>query len=191
MKLLLARCVLSLLVLPRFAYNAVMKWAYTAHVRSHARSVGAPVDLFWPCEIGGLPGLEIGNNVGVMPGSFFRAGGGIRIGNNVFIARNFTCYSENHNYRGDRLPYDYELVAKPVVIEDNVWIGINVTVIPGVRIGEGAVIGAGAIVSQDVPPLAVVGSAPPHVIKSRDAEHYEERKVAKRFYTHRRPEAAR
>jgi maltose O-acetyltransferase len=72
------------------------------------------------------------------------------------------------------LTHDYEsdvmfetLVRKPVVIEDDVWIGSNAVVMPGVRLGCGSVVGAGAVVTQDVPPFAIVVGVPARIIKYR------------------------
>ena len=62
------------------------------------------------------------------------------------------------------------------------WIGSRVTIIPGVSIGEGAVIGAGAVVTHDIPPLAVAGGNPAKVIKYRNQEVYEKLKSEKRIY---------
>jgi maltose O-acetyltransferase len=58
-------------------------------------------------------------------------------------------------------------VERPIVIDDDVWIGARVIILPGVHIGTGAVIGAGAVVTKDVPAYAVVGGNPARVIKMR------------------------
>lgn len=55
--------------------------------------------------------------------------------------------------------------GRPVVLEDRVWVGINATILPGVRIGYGAIVGANSVVTKDVPPMAVVASNPARIIK--------------------------
>ena len=66
----------------------------------------------------------------------------------------------------------YEAVSKgDIVVEDDVWIGYGATILSGVRIGQGAVIAAGAVVTKDVPPYAIVGGVPAKVIKYRFAPH--------------------
>jgi len=80
------------------------------------------------------------------------------------------------------LPYDDIYEVKDVVIGDYVWIGADVTIMPGVHIGEGAVIAACSCVTKDVPPLALVGGCPAKVIKSRDKETYERLKKEERVY---------
>jgi acetyltransferase-like isoleucine patch superfamily enzyme len=60
------------------------------------------------------------------------------------------------------------LVTAPVFIEDDVWIGCNATILKGVRIGRGAIVAAGAVVTKNVPPLAIVAGVPACVISSRD-----------------------
>jgi acetyltransferase-like isoleucine patch superfamily enzyme len=57
---------------------------------------------------------------------------------------------------------------KPVIVEDEAWFGAHVTVLPGVRIGKGAVLGAGAVVTRDVPPMAIAVGSPARVIRYRD-----------------------
>ena len=125
--------------------------------------------------------LEIGDNVHISPGAHIDARGGVFIGNNVHIGGNLTIYSYSHNYEGDALPYDDTWIVKPVLIENNAWIGMNVSIIPGVIIGEGAVIGLGTVVSMDIPPLAIVGNQKPRIIKYRDKAHYDSL-VKKRAY---------
>ena len=116
--------------------------------------------------------LNVSGNVHINTNAFLRCEGGLSIGENTHISRNLTVYTANHNYKGDKLPYDHTLIKKAVSIGENVWIGMNVCILPGVTIGEGAIIGMGAVVSSDVEPLAIVGGNPARIIKYRDREHY-------------------
>ena len=116
--------------------------------------------------------IEIGDNVHIGSGAFIRGEGGLKIGSNTHITRNLLLYTFNHNYEGTRLPYDEEKVFKPVTIGRNIWIGMNVCIVPGVTIGDGAIIGMGTVVSKDIPPLAIVGSSPPVILKYRNPVHY-------------------
>lgn len=116
-------------------------------------------------------------------GTYIEASGGVRIGAYFHPGRGLTIFSTNHNYEhGQSIPYDAVVVEGPVVIGDFVWCGANVTIVPGVRIGEGAVIGAGSVVTRDVPPMAVVGGNPAQIIKYRDATHFHELKARGSFY---------
>lgn len=118
--------------------------------------------------------LFLGNNVHIGEGAFIKNDGGLIIGDNVHISRNLTIYTTNHDYQGKRLPYDETQIDKPVIIERNVWIGMNVNITPGVRIGEGSIVALGSTVSQDVPKLTVVGGNPAKMIKQRNVEHYQD-----------------
>lgn len=70
------------------------------------------------------------------------------------------------------MPFDESFLKRPVIIEDNVWIGMNVTISPGTKIGEGAIIGLGSSVFGTVPKLAIIGQNKPLIIKYRDEKHY-------------------
>jgi len=118
--------------------------------------------------------VTIGNNVHIGEFSYLATRGGLSIGDNTHISRNFIVYTSNHNYLGNALPYDDELLLKPVSIGKNVWIGMNVIVVPGVNIGDGAIIGMGTVVTKDVPPLSIIGCQPYRIIKYRDLSHYNE-----------------
>ena len=115
--------------------------------------------------------VVIGNNVHIGDNAYLNGKGGLVIEDNVHISRNVTVITSSHNYKGEVLPYDTTYIMKPVAIGKNAWIGMNVSII-GAQIGEGAIIGLGATVSSDVPPLAVVANQPPRIIKYRDKEHY-------------------
>lgn len=92
----------------------------------------------------------------------------ISIGHHVVISERVVLRdSDNHviNDAGGGLP-DKTKVTGPIVIENHVWIGMNVTVLKGVTIGEGAIVAAGSVVNKDVPPHCLVGGVPARVIKT-------------------------
>lgn len=117
--------------------------------------------------------IIMGNNIHIGERAWWRADGGIIIGDNTIISRNCTIFTANHNYVGEVLPYDRTLVCKEVKIGSQVWIGMNVMIAQGVTIGDGAIIAMGTVVTKDVPPLAIVGSHGSRILKYRDKEHYE------------------
>lgn len=88
----------------------------------------------------------------------------IRIGNGVMIAPSVTLTTTGHPVHPD-LRVDFRRFSEPIVIEDKVWIGSNVVVLPGVRIGFGAVVGAGSVVTHDVPPMTIAVGAPCRVLR--------------------------
>lgn len=119
-------------------------------------------------------GLVLEDNVHIGANYFIHSTGSVVIGQNTHISQNFSCYSCNHQYEGELLPYDSQLVKKPVDIGRNVWIGMNVSICPGVTIGDGAIIGLGAVVTSNVPACAIVGGNPAKVLKFRNVNHYED-----------------
>ena len=91
--------------------------------------------------------------------------------------------SSIHNYDfGDAIPYDDTIISKDVVIEENVWLGNRVIILPGVTIGEGAIIQAGSVVVKDIPKYAIAGGHPAKVFKYRDINHYEKLKREGKFH---------
>ena len=105
--------------------------------------------------------LSLGDNVGISPWTQINAVGGCYIGRACQIAAETVILTVDHQYtEGEALPVDRVRLIKPVIIEDYVWVGLRVLIAPGVRIGEGAIIGMGSVVVQDAPPLAVVAGNP-------------------------------
>jgi acetyltransferase-like isoleucine patch superfamily enzyme len=108
--------------------------------------------------------------------------GSVTIGNNFHCGKNCTIMTSTHNYRGDAIPYDDTDIVEDTIIGDNVWLGIDVIVLPGVSIGEGAIIQAGSVVTSDVASLAIVGGHPARQFSARDPDRYEELKSLRRFF---------
>lgn len=106
-------------------------------------------------------------------GMMIRGKGKVTIGDGFHSGSGCHIISEIHNYHGTKLPYDDTYIEKPVTIGNNVWLGINVIVLGGVTIGDGAIIQAGSVVVSDIPPLAIAGGHPAKVFSQRDKAHYE------------------
>ena len=142
--------------------------------------IGENSKFGYDVRISGLDNLYLGSNVYIGSGSFIRGEGGLTIKDNTTLSRNIVLYTINHDYEGDLLPYDSNFQEKPVIIEENVWIGMNVTIAPGTYIGEGAIIGIGARVFGDIPKYSIIGSNGKK-IGERNKEHYIELKEKEAF----------
>ena len=110
---------------------------------------------------------RVGKNVFINSGCHFQDQGGITIGNGVLIGHNVVLATLNHDFSPKKRS---TLHPAPVVIGENVWIGSNATVVPGVTIGNGSIIAAGAVVTKNVPENVVVGGVPAKIIKALDTE---------------------
>ena len=109
--------------------------------------------------------IHIGENVFINSGCKMQDQGGIYIGNDVLIGHNACLLTLNH----DKTPETRaDMHPSPIHIEDKVWLGSNVTVLPGVTIGEGAIVAAGAVVTKDVEENTIVGGVPAKIIKKID-----------------------
>ena len=111
--------------------------------------------------------IKIGNNTRIN-GACLHAYNRIEVGNNCLIAANVQIFDANGHEISFENPVNRINTSsngKPIIIEDNVWIGLNAIVLPGVRIGQGAVIGANTIVDKDVPPMVVFAGNPGKVVR--------------------------
>lgn len=96
--------------------------------------------------------IKIGNNVSINPYTIIYGHGGISIGSNVRIAAHCVFVPANHSFKDKRIPImNQEVTAKGIVVEDNVWFGARCVILDGVHIGHSSVVGAGSVVSRDVP----------------------------------------
>lgn len=107
--------------------------------------------------------VKIGKNVVVMNGCLMMSAGGITIEDEVLIAANVQLRSNNHDLQNRNI-----ITCKPVKICRKAWIGAGTTILPGVTVGENAVVGAGSVVTHDVPPNTIVAGNPARFIKNID-----------------------
>ena len=114
------------------------------------------------CDYGN--NIVLGKNVFINSNCYFMDGAKITVGDNVFIGPSCGFYTANH-------PLDYQTrnqgieQALPILIGNNVWLGGNVIVLPGVEIGDGCVIGAGSVVTKDIEANSIATGVPCKVIK--------------------------
>lgn len=110
--------------------------------------------------------FKIGANVIIGPGNVFLIRGGLIIGNNVNLS-GFSFYiSQGHDVDD---PFGHTKLD-PIIIDDNVWIATNSTIMPGVHVGKGAVVAAGSVVTKNVLPYSVVAGNPAKEIKKRSKD---------------------
>jgi len=109
--------------------------------------------------------ISIGANCSFAQGVFITGGGGVRIGDWVGLGPDVKIWSVNHRFADPDRPWLLQgWERKEVVIEDDVWLGAAVFVMPGVTIGRGAIISACAVVSRSIPPYAVVAGNPGRIV---------------------------
>lgn len=115
----------------------------------------------------GHAGITIGDNSLIGPYNFIWGQGGVRIGNNVMFGPRVSVLPVNHNFDDPETPIrDQGITAKGIRIDDDAWIAAHAIIIDGVHIGRGSAIGAGALVTKDVPPYSLAVGSPAKVIKS-------------------------
>lgn len=111
--------------------------------------------------------ISIGKNTVIGPFSVIMGHGGTTIGNNVIIGPRVSILPVNHLYDDPMCPIrDQGVSSQGIVIENDAWIGAGVNVLDGVRVGQGSVIGAGAVVTKDIAPYSLVVGVPAKVIRT-------------------------
>lgn len=115
--------------------------------------------------------IKIGNNCTVNNYAFLYGHGGLEIGNNVRISTSVTIIPMNHIYEDPNVPICKQGIrAEGIKIEDDVWVGAGAKILDGVTIGKGSVVGAGAVVTKNIPPYSVSVGVPSKIIKKRDKD---------------------
>ena len=131
---------------------------------------GKNLTAFFVTTIESPENIEIGDNVWMSKNVAFYATNGITLGNDITIAKDVSFISTNHQFRSRLIKINkqgMETKLPPIVVGDDVWIGEKAIILKSVTIGEGAVVGAGSVVTKDVPPYSVVVGNPAHVVAYR------------------------
>jgi acetyltransferase-like isoleucine patch superfamily enzyme len=160
----LSQCIF---LLPRFRLFNLIKSYYLRVVWS--AKIGHRVVFYSGVWIFTGRKLVVGSDVDFAKDVLVTTDGGVSIGDRVLIGYRTQILSSNH--RVPPLPrkiFEAGHVKKEVKISNDVWIGANCVILPGVEIGEGAVVAAGSVVTKNVPPFTFVGGVPAKVIKPRD-----------------------
>lgn len=113
-------------------------------------------------------GLSLGDNVSIHPMCYLDATGGITIGNDVSMAHGCSVLSTSHTYKDLNLPIkDQPYQVQETAVKDNVWLGAKVTILCGMTVGSGSVVGANAVVTHNIPANQIAVGVPAKAIKER------------------------
>lgn len=151
--------------LPQSCYSALANSCRVFFLKRIASSAGDGVCVERGATFGSE--LEIGNGSGI--GRNCELYGKVVIGENVMMAPECVFYTVGHQFEDTATPMSKQgsTRPRPIVVENDVWIGRRAMIMPGVTVSEGSVVAAGAVVTKDVPPYCVVGGVPATLLKRR------------------------
>lgn len=153
--------------LVKYLPSPVGDWLRLGVTRLFARRMGKVriyegVTIWYPYRV------EIGDRVTLNEWVYIDGFGGVEIGNGVRIAHRASIMSSDHQFDDPSLfIHEQGLIAERTVLEDDVWVGASTVILPGVRVGKGAIIAAGAVVTRSVEPYHIVGGVPARTIGIR------------------------
>lgn len=163
----------------KYLIRSVFRFYYSYMVKSKASSYEGKVKANFKTKV--TNNTYLGQNFN-SNGLVIYGKGKVVIGDNFHCGSGCVIMTENHNIKGKSIPYDNTYIVKKVVIGDNVWLGMGVTILPGVSIGEGAVIQANSTVVSDIGDLAIAGGHPAKVFNYRDRKSYFDLKKDRAFH---------
>jgi acetyltransferase-like isoleucine patch superfamily enzyme len=132
---------------------------------------GKQIYIMSGCRFDNVRDMRWGKYIFINHDCTFSAPTGMTIGNYVMIGHNCLFSTVKREFSDWKKPMLFQKASmQPIVIENDVWIGSNVTILAGVRIGRGAIVAAGAVVTKDVAPYTIVGGVPAKELKSRFAD---------------------
>lgn len=147
-------------------YSFGARYIRTFFARGMLEKCGKGVNIEHGAFFASGKDITIGDHSGIGIGC--RVAGPLSIGDDVMMAPNVTIVTQNHETSDLSVPMRLQTAPKhKVTIGNDVWIGANVIILPGITVGNGCIIAGGAVVTKDVPDYAVVGGNPARIIKNR------------------------
>jgi acetyltransferase-like isoleucine patch superfamily enzyme len=153
---------LSLLAISHVPSHTIRNFFY----RFFGLKLGKGSAIYGKCELRHPNNVRIGNNSIIGHNAILDGRGGITIGNNVNISSGVWIWTAEHNVQDPLFRTDYGMV----IIEDYAWLSCRSTILPNTRIGKGAVVCAGAVVTKDIPEYSIVGGVPAKIIGERNRD---------------------
>lgn len=136
--------------------------------KSIAKKCGNNVAIFQYCTFLHPERITVGDNVSIQPYCYIDGDGNLSIGSNVSIAHAVSILTSSHIFEATTIPIrDQGLTLKEVTIEDDVWIGAKATILSGITIKKGTVVGCNAVLNKSFPGFSVVAGVPAHIIRRR------------------------
>lgn len=168
MKTILLQCKFLLVEWLNITYQLIPNPLRNYYLRFYGIKIGGEIytSIHRGCKFFHIGNISIGKNTVINFGCYLDNRRGITIGDNVGIAHNTKIYTLGHDLDDPQ----FKTKGAPVTINDNVFVFSNVLVMPGVTIGEGAVVLAGSVVTKDVEPWTIVGGNPARKIRERSRE---------------------
>ncbi len=152
--------------LPR---HRVFTFVKSNYMRIQGAEIGKGITYYPGIKINPCINLKLGNNVDLAWGVLITTTGGVEIGDRTLVGYGTNILSANHVIPENRgRIFESGHIKKKVIIANDVWIGSNCIILAGTRIGEGAVVAAGSVITKDVEPFTIVGGIPAKVIKKRN-----------------------
>jgi acetyltransferase-like isoleucine patch superfamily enzyme len=143
-------------------------------------TIGRDTSIGLDCRFTGdrLHEIEIGDNVSIPPGAFFVCGAPIRICSDVTFGHRVSLYTSDHD------PDDPAFTRRnaPIFIEERAFVASQAIILKGVRIGQGAVVAAGSVVTHDVPPYTIVAGNPAQVVRERGTREFTHKQTGRALF---------
>lgn len=132
------------------------------------QKLGKKAQIHVGCRFLFVRNIAIGDRVFINFDTVIDGHGGVTIGNDVTIGPCCHIWTTNHVFANVQRPINLQgHITAPIKIEDDVWLGASVMILPGVTIGKGSVIGAGSVVTKDIPSFSIAVGNPAHIVKRR------------------------
>lgn len=160
--------------------HKLRSWLIRKNVEKNAK-IGKNVRFERHCIF--TKGSEVGDYTGVDEITVFGRGK-IKIGRYCRLSWGLRVHTSNHDYNGETIPFGEGNIIKDVEIGDFVWIGSDVMLLPGTKIGEGSIVQGGSVVHGVIPPCSILGGNPAKVFATRDVEKFNQLKAEGKFKTH-------